>query len=612
MTCPVPGCAHHHVYSTAGNLAAHTLSVHGWTDPFDTRLQAYLEPFGFTQCGRNCSSGAGVGASWLRFSVRCNVPTQHLDCPHYAQHKHRHEHRVLLGKEATKVLPLLELRKNDGEDSLAFHVRAVVEQMRGGAVAGTEVATARRLKAMLASKFVGRPASDLPSHVTQLQANILQCSKLLREPVPQVSRAMRALGRGQRFDVRSEADQALVQSLFPQGDALPPPSFAETRWAAPRIDEDAVNRLIKRKDSLSAAGLSGHGIKAMKGLRKRGRHWVTALRLVSQAVADCWFTGTEAEDAVAACALTLVAKPGGGKPRPIGVGEAVVNLARTVAAGALLRQIQASHPLDFGLASTCGTDACVALVRAKLRAGPGNVAILLDFSNAFGSLSRVAILKGALQYCPQAVPLLRAAYATDGLAYYALANGETASLRATRGVRQGDSLGPLLFMLGIMPLLEDTRAHDMGATLSSYLDDVQQTGPELEALESFKYLQARLEPTGLSLNPSKCRVLAPAGLSDAARGLYAQAGLTEVVDSAGLLGSHIGRADSTLEFLRDQLITYRQRLDAVCACKDAGVSVQRLYKVLHYCCMASVAHLFRSMLTARSLKNSRWGWRQPR
>jgi len=438
MTCPVPGCPHHHVYSTAGNLAAHTRSVHGWIDPFDTRLQTYLETFGFTQCGQDCRSGAGVGATWLRFSVRCNVPTQHLDCPHYAQHKHRHEHRVLLGKEATKVLPLLELRKNDGEDSLAFHVRAVVEQMRGGAVAGTEVATARRLQAMLASKFVGRPASELPSHVTQLQANILQCSKLLREPVPQVSRAMRALGRGQRFDVRSEADQALVQSLFPQGDALPPPTFAETRWAAPRIDDDAVNRLIKRKDSLSAAGLSGHGIKAMKGLRKRGRHWVTALRLVSQAVADCWFTGTEAEDAVTACALTLVAKPGGGKPRPIGVGEAVVNLARTVAAGALLRQIQASHPLDFGLASTCGTDACVALVRAKLRAGPGNVAILLDFSNAFGSLSRVAILKGALQYCPQAVPLLRAAYATDGLAYYALANGETATLRATRGVRQGD------------------------------------------------------------------------------------------------------------------------------------------------------------------------------
>jgi len=75
-----------------------------------------------------------------------------------------------------------------------------------------------------------------------------------------------------------------------------------------------VNRLIKRKDMLSAAGLSGHGAKALKALRSRGRQWATALRLISQAIADCWFVGTVAEEAIAACMLALVAKPNGGTP----------------------------------------------------------------------------------------------------------------------------------------------------------------------------------------------------------------------------------------------------------------------------------------------------------
>jgi hypothetical protein len=595
LPCPVADCTHAALWSP-GWLVKHAREAHGWGDPFDPRLSAHLEPLGFTQCGPACHGGVKVGAVWHAFTSACEIPAQHLDCPHYAQHKHRQEHRVLLGKEAKKVLPLLELNKNDTTSlSLAFHVRAVIEQMQGGATAGTATASAVRLLALLAPQLTVRPAKEIPPHLTQAQLNVELASKLLREPLPQVSRATRALSRGARFVVRTEADKELARGLFPDGEALPPPTFDETRWAAPRVGDADVNRLIKRKDKLSAAGLSGHGAKALKALRKRGRQWVTALRLISQAIADCWFVGTVAEEAIAACVLALVAKPNGGKPRPIGVGEAIVNLARSVCAGVLLRKIQAAHPLDFGLASTCGTEAAIGLVRAKLRSAPGNVAILLDFSNAFGCVQREAILRGALRFCPDAVPLLRAAYGIDGIAHFALADGSFESLRVSRGVRQGDSLGPLLYMLGMLPLLEEVREQCAGVCLSTYLDDSQLTGSVDATLNSFRYLKTRLDGVGLALNLSKCRVLAPDGLSEAACASFAEVGLTNVVTSAELLGSHVGQAQATREFLRDHLTEYLARLEAVLACKERGVPVQRLYKVLQYCCMASVTHHFRTI-----------------
>jgi hypothetical protein len=411
---------------------------------------------------------------------------------------------------------------------------------------------------------------------------------------------MRTLLRDDPYVVDSEERESQVRTLFPPGPGLPAPSFADTAHAPPRFTDAQVNRLIKSKDALSAPGPSGQGYKALKALRKRSPAWVTALRIITQAIADGWFIGTVAEEPIAACSLTLLRKPTGTKPRPIGIGEVIVNLGRSVAASALLRELAHRFPDDFGLATSCGTEAAVARIRDVLGTNSRHIAILLDVSNAFGSVLRSAILEGARRYCPAAIPLLRSVYNSDGQAYFPLANGEYRTLSITRGVRQGDSLGPLLFMLGVLPVLEEVRTRHPGIALVSYLDDTVPVGTAVDALDAFRDLRTRLAGIGLTLNPSKCRVLAPGGMDTELRNAFHAEGLTTLVDSAELLGTFIGTPAATHAFLADRVTEYRARLLAVEACATRGVRRQRLFKVLKHCAMTSVLHLFRSLEASRT------------
>ena len=59
-----------------------------------------------------------------------------------------------------------------------------------------------------------------------------------------------------------------------------------------------------------------------------------------------------------------------------------------------------------------------------------------------------------------------------------------------------------------------------------------------DAIAAFTDLRSRFAAIGLTLNPSKCKVLAPGGVDDATRESLMEVGLTSVVESAELLGLH--------------------------------------------------------------------------
>ena len=142
-------------------------------------------------------------------------------------------------------------------------------------------------------------------------------------------------------------------------------------------------------------------------------------------------------------------------------------------------------------------------MRAKAAYG-GLTAAVLDLSKAFDSVSHRSILRAArANGCPP--PLL--AYLED---YYASATSWVGDrvVRCGRGVRQGDPLSPLLFLMVMRKALDGIDAPPsvrVGADYVhalAYADDVVLLAASDPALQrSLSSLADNLQSAGLTVNP---------------------------------------------------------------------------------------------------------------
>jgi len=98
-----------------------------------------------------------------------------------------------------------------------------------------------------------------------------------------------------------------------------------------------------------------------------------------------------------------------------------------------------------------------------LHGSTGWLLLQVDLKNAFNSIHRPAILDALEQRCPSMLPRVRQAFQPAPL----LVGSEVVWL--TRGVQQGDPLGPFPFSAGIQAALDALPPG--GALHGLYLDD---------------------------------------------------------------------------------------------------------------------------------------------
>ena len=280
----------------------------------------------------------------------------------------------------------------------------------------------------------------------------------------------------------------------------------------PGFWEDAVRDAILRFPRASAPGPSGLRPSHLQdAVRRRGRGLTLIAALAS--LTQLWVHGRlPPEHAPFLCGanLTPLRKKDDGV-RPVAVGETIRRLVgkALLSTATLKQQVAALAPLQCGVGVRGATEAVAMGTQCLVNqfGGTGHWALLkVDLSNAFNSVHREHILKGALHSCPGAYNFLAFAYAQHAPLYL----GEDI-LTSEEGTHQGCPLGPLGFALGIHDLLE-TAAKDSGLVWSTwYLDDGMMLGAPDRISRTLTALRSQLEARGLRVNLTKCEVWGPAG-----------------------------------------------------------------------------------------------------
>ena len=267
----------------------------------------------------------------------------------------------------------------------------------------------------------------------------------------------------------------------------------------------------------------------------------------------------------------------GAKARPIACGDTLRRVFCRVFVGANKADFSALfEPMgQFGVAVQGGVDKLGLM--AQLIYEAGGLLIAIDGRNAFNAVSRLAVLKQAALHVPVAYALIRKLYgdADKPSLMYGLEGQAAAELvLSAEGVQQGDPLGPLLFALVLLPIMQAFKLRFPSLSLPGFLDDLTiciVTGGELPAelaaaREAYEWLVQQLQAVGIEVNTDKTTCLLPA---DAAQRVPAEhrddfrqyaserLGGVKVTAAAGmvLVGSPVGADSFALEAVSAALQT---------------------------------------------------------
>ncbi|MHB1956108.1 MAG: reverse transcriptase domain-containing protein [Sulfobacillus sp.] len=195
-----------------------------------------------------------------------------------------------------------------------------------------------------------------------------------------------------------------------------------------------------------------------------------------------------------------------GKVRPIAIGEQLKRAADAYMNTQILQQARSlCQPHQFGLGTPGGCERVVHGVNAML-ANTNNVAFLLDIVNAFNAKSRAKILR-EIYANPSLAKCWRLVNWTYGSeSALRLSNGHV--IRSLNGVKQGETLGSLMFAVSMRRIYEEAASlHKDTVRLFAVMDDATFVGPADHVLDCVIRLCELLRQENLHVNYSKCCLL---------------------------------------------------------------------------------------------------------
>ena len=312
--------------------------------------------------------------------------------------------------------------------------------------------------------------------------------------------------------------------------------------------------------------------------------------------------------------LIALHKPGGspGDVRPIAMGEVYRKLTSSLLVTKSQQKIDTIlGKLQLGVGIKCGVEKIIHLTSAWFSQNAGDI-VLIDFSNAFNSVSRDVAFDNFKTRLPELYPYVHAIYGDVPSLWFNLENNYS-SISSSQGAQQGDPLGPLLFALATIPWLEDLQRQLHDGFVQAYIDDITQLASFEAQCRAIQSLRTLAPKYGLAINFRKFKILqgrcGSAELAATRRQHYQQLcpGILDSnivtnpeddqsypADAYGLeiLGSPVGSPAFVRNYLRLYVTnTLRQEMSRL----DKVTHLQTLWCYIHYVVNSKITHLLRTI-----------------
>ena len=309
----------------------------------------------------------------------------------------------------------------------------------------------------------------------------------------------------------------IIEDLFPR--AEPDDQLFPVDDDAPLLatftGED-VRSVILKLPVGSAAGVSGWTYRIIRQITLQpGNHGVVFCDSIAK-LFNKFAVGAIDRRLWTAIRNVMIPQPGKPKPRPLGIGDALLRIFGRCVLRQLGTEIGAQlMPLQFGVGVKSGCEIAARLAQVALDAHQEQVIIPMDLANAFNSIPNRAMQQGVNKFAPALKRFFFWMYGQPN--EIVTSTGEVVGTREV-GASQGDTLASLFFSLGFHRTLDrcatavkDISEPRIGITRQgavwAYIDDFTATCHADLIIPVIKKVAEILAEEGFSLSVKNCSVV---------------------------------------------------------------------------------------------------------
>ena len=265
------------------------------------------------------------------------------------------------------------------------------------------------------------------------------------------------------------------------------------------------------------------------------------------------------EPYVASRLIPLDKNPG---VRPIGVGEVLRRIAGKCIGWVLRKDIQeAAGPLQTATGLQSGAEAAIHCMREIFADSDTDAVILVDASNAFNSLNRMAALHNVRVICPQFSTVLINTYRHHSR----MIIHNSVDILSLEGTTQGDNLAMAFYALGTTPLVNYLRLTSSRIKMVCLADDVTGAGKFQDLRKWWDTVVEFGAKLGYYVNQKKSWIIVKDSEKlDVGKEVFSNTGIQFTTEGKRHLGASIGSIDFRTKYTNDLVSTWCDEMMKLC------------------------------------------------